>query len=182
MPSRVWPAGPFIRTRNKRRPRILTIAHAPWRVDDAAVAIEVRGIFNRRVGERAVQLALVAAVLAIAMLADALTVSATSTAETASVISVHTGTTVVPLPADSYTDVASLFLPMGTRLLIAKADFVNVDDAAHSIKCRLVAGGQADITGTGLTKEIGGPYPASAGTYRCPCAGLVHSVGLAEDG
>ena len=109
-------------------------------------------------GARAAHWAFATAVLAIVMLANALTVSATSTAETASVISVHTEGTVVPLPGDSYTNVASLFLPMGTWLLVAKADFVNVDDTAHSIKCRLVAGGQADVTETGLTKETGGPF------------------------
>jgi hypothetical protein len=97
-------------------------------------------------------------VLTVAMMGNALTASATSTAETASVITVHTESTVVPLPADSYTNVASLLLPMGTWLLIAKADFVNTDDSAHSIKCRLVAGGQADVTATGLTKKIEGPY------------------------
>jgi hypothetical protein len=118
----------------------------------------VRAMRNRELGKTAATSGLATVVLSIALLANALTVSATSTAETASVISVHTEGTVVPLPADSYTDVASLFLPKGTWLLVAKADFVNTDDASHSIKCRLVAGGQADITATGLTKEIEGPY------------------------
>jgi hypothetical protein len=102
-------------------------------------------------------MALATAVLTVTMLGNALTVSATGPAETASVISVHSDTTVVPLPADSYVDVATLLVPAGTWLLLANADFINTDpDDPHTIKCRLVANGQADVTETGLTTESTG--------------------------
>lgn len=102
-------------------------------------------------------MALAIAVLAVAVLGNANSVSAGSTAETASVISVHTESTVVPLPADSYVDVATLLVPAGTWLLLANADFVNTDpDDPHTLKCRLVADGQADVTETGLTTESAG--------------------------
>lgn len=109
--------------------------------------------------KRAAYSGLAITVLAVAMFGNPVSVVATSTSETASVISVHTESTTIPLPASLYTDVATLLLPAGTWLLMAKADFVNTDpDASHSIKCRLVAGGQADVTATGLTKELGGAH------------------------
>ena len=112
---------------------------------------------TRRSRDTLARVALVTTALAVVLLGSATSASASSS-ETASVISVHSDGTVVPLPADSYTNVASLLLPAGTWLLVAKADFVNTDDASHSIKCRLVAGGQADVTATGLDQEIGGAF------------------------